>query len=81
MEAADAQDWDDTAREAMREAERTITWETGLPNVDVRLVHASVTGATIDGYAVTNPVNFQGRHVRQLGYRSVSRSVRTGTQR
>ena len=51
-------------REAMREAERTITWETGLPNVDVRLVHASVTGATIDGYAVTNPVNFQGRHVR-----------------
>ena len=48
----------------MREAERTITWETGLPNVDVRLVHAAVTGATIDGYAVTNPVNFQGRHVR-----------------
>src|SRR5688500_8113835 len=27
-------------REAMKEAERTITWETGLPNVDVRLVHA-----------------------------------------
>ena len=51
-------------REALREAERTITWETGLPNVDVRLVHAAVTGATIDGYAVTNPVNFQGRHVR-----------------
>jgi cell division protein FtsA len=51
-------------REAMTEAERTITWETGLPNVDVRLVHAAVTGATIDGYAVTNPVGFQGRHVR-----------------
>jgi cell division protein FtsA len=51
-------------REAMKEAERTITWETGLPNVDVRLVHAAVTGATIDGYAVTNPVSFQGRHVR-----------------
>jgi cell division protein FtsA len=51
-------------REAMREAERTITWETGLPNVDIRLVHAAVTGATIDGYAVTNPVGFHGRHVR-----------------
>jgi cell division protein FtsA len=51
-------------REALREAERTITWETGLPNVDIRLVHAAVTGATIDGYAVTNPVNFHGRHVR-----------------
>jgi cell division protein FtsA len=51
-------------REALREAERTVTWETGLPNVDVRLVHAAVSGATIDGYAVTNPVGFHGRHVR-----------------
>lgn len=51
-------------REAMREAERTVIWETGLPNVDIRLVHAAVTGATIDGYTVTNPVGFHGRHVR-----------------
>ena len=51
-------------REALREAERSITWETGLPNVDVRLVHAAVVGAAIDGYALTNPVGFQGRHVR-----------------
>ena len=51
-------------REAMLEAERSITWETGLPSVDVRLVHASVTGAAIDGYPVTNPVGFKGRHVR-----------------
>ena len=51
-------------REALREAERAITWETGLPHVDVRLVHAAVTGAAIDGYALTNPVGFQGRHVK-----------------
>jgi cell division protein FtsA len=51
-------------REALREAERSITWETGLPNVDVRLVHAAVVGASIDGYALTNPVGFQGRHVK-----------------
>src|SRR5262245_21324979 len=51
-------------REALREAERSITWETGLPNVDIRLVHAAVTGASIDGYPVTNPVGFRGRHVR-----------------
>jgi cell division protein FtsA len=50
-------------REALREAERSITWETGLPNVDVRLVHAAVTSASIDGYGLTNPVGFQGRHV------------------
>lgn len=51
-------------RQALREAERSITWETGLPNVDVRLVHAAVVGASIDGYALTNPVGFQGRHVK-----------------
>jgi len=55
---------DGVQRTALREAERSITWETGLPNVDVRLVHAAVSGAAIDGYPVTNPVGFQGRHVR-----------------
>ncbi len=55
---------DGVQREALREAERAITWETGLPQVDVRLVHAAVTGASIDGYALTNPVGFQGRHVQ-----------------
>jgi cell division protein FtsA len=54
---------DSVQREALREAERAITWETGLAHVDVRLVHAAVTGASIDGYALTNPVGFQGRHV------------------
>jgi cell division protein FtsA len=55
---------DGVQREALEEAERSITWETGLPNVDVRLVHAAVTSASIDGYSVTNPVGFQGRHVK-----------------
>jgi cell division protein FtsA len=55
---------DGVQREALREAERSITWETGLPHVDVRLVHAAVTAAAIDGYALTNPVGFQGRHVK-----------------
>ena len=57
---------DGVQREALRQAERAITWETGLPQVDVRLVHAAVTGASIDGYALTNPIGFQGRHV-QIG--------------
>ncbi len=50
--------------DASAEAQRTITWETGLPNVDVRLVHAAVVAAGIDGYSVSNPVGFQGRHLR-----------------
>jgi cell division protein FtsA len=55
---------DGVQQEALREAERAITWETGLAQVDVRLVHAAVTGAQIDGYPVTNPVGFKGRHVK-----------------
>jgi cell division protein FtsA len=55
---------DGVQREALHDAERAITWETGLPNVDVKLVHAAVTSSQIDGYPVTNPVGFQGRHVK-----------------
>jgi cell division protein FtsA len=55
---------DSVQREALIEAERAITWETGLPHVDVRLVHSAVVGASIDGYGLTNPVGFQGRHVK-----------------
>src|SRR5436190_6902575 len=32
---------DQVQREALKEAERSITWETGLPHVDVRLVHSA----------------------------------------
>jgi cell division protein FtsA len=55
---------DSVQREALTEAERSITWETGLPHVDVRLVHSAVVGASIDGYGLTNPIGFQGRHVK-----------------
>jgi cell division protein FtsA len=55
---------DSVQREALHEAERAITWETGLPQVDVRLVHSAVVGASIDGYPLSNPIGFQGRHVK-----------------
>ncbi len=64
--------------EAASEAQRTITWETGLANVDVRLVHASVTAAGIDGYAVSNPVGFQGRHVRVSVFNAYAPLVHLG---
>jgi len=48
--------------DALREAERAITWETGLPQVDVRLVHAAVTGAQIGLLCLT------GRASRSSGW-------------
>ena len=64
--------------DAYAEAQRTITWETGLPNVDVRLVHAAVAGAGVDGYAVTNPVGFQGRHLRVSVFNAYAPLVHLG---
>jgi len=69
---------DSVQREALREAERAITWETGLPQVDVRLVHAAVTAAQIDGYPVTNPVGFQGRHVKLSVFNAFAPLVHLG---
>ena len=65
-------------REALREAERAITWETGLAQVDVRLVHAAVTGAQIDGYPVNNPVGFKGRHVKLSVFNAFAPLVHLG---
>jgi cell division protein FtsA len=65
-------------REALLEAERSITWETGLPSVDVRLVHAAIVGAVIDGYPVNNPVGFKGRHVRIGVYNAFAPLVHLG---
>jgi cell division protein FtsA len=72
---------DGVQREAMRDAERAITWETGLPNVNVQLVHAAVTAASIDGYAVTNPVGFQGRHVKISIFNAFAPLVHLGALR
>ena len=69
---------EDIETEASAEAQRTITWETGLPNVDVRLVHAQVAAAGIDGYAVSNPVGFQGRHLRVSVFNAYAPLVHLG---
>lgn len=69
---------EDIESEAAAEAQRTITWETGLSKVDVRLVHAGVASAGIDGYAVSNPVGFQGRHLRITVFNAYAPLVHLG---
>jgi len=45
-------------REGLREAQRSITWETGLANVDVRLVHAAIGALVIA--VITNGLGLLG---------------------
>lgn len=52
-------------RRALKEAVRQMSHELGVSEVNVKLVHSSITAVSIDGYAVTNPVDFQG-HVVEI---------------
>lgn len=48
-------------RRALREAVRQMSQELGVSEVNVKLVHSAITAVHVDGYAVSNPLNFQGR--------------------
>ena len=50
-------------RRALKEAVRQMSHELGVSEVNVKLVHSTITGCRIDGYPVTNPVDFQGNVV------------------
>ena len=40
-----------------------LAWETGYPEIDVKLVNAAVVDVKIDSYRITNPLGFQGKDV------------------
>lgn len=49
---------------AFDKAREVIGFETGIEQVDVRLVNAAIVDVMIDGYRVANPIGFQGKEVR-----------------
>lgn len=44
-------------------ARKSLEWELGGNNIDVRMVNSALVSITIDGYNVTNPIGFKGRDV------------------
>ncbi|MEK7494408.1 MAG: cell division FtsA domain-containing protein [Patescibacteria group bacterium] len=48
---------------AYERIKRQLAWETSQPDIDVKLINAAIVDVRIDGYHVSNPVNFQGRDV------------------
>lgn len=48
---------------AEKKARKTLEWELGGQQVDVRLVNSALVSISIDGYDVTNPIGFKGRDV------------------
>ena len=48
-------------KRAMREARHMMGVELGIDEIDLKLIHSTITTVRIDGYLVTNPVDFQGK--------------------
>jgi len=48
-------------KRAMREATHLMGQELGIPEVDLKLIHSTITTVRIDGYLITNPLDFQGK--------------------
>jgi cell division protein FtsA len=48
-------------KRAMREASHLMGEELGIPEVSLKLIHSTITTVRIDGYLVTNPMDFQGK--------------------
>lgn len=42
---------------------KQLSWETGLSEIDVKLINAAIVDVRIDGYRVTNPLGFQGKDI------------------
>ncbi len=48
---------------ALERAKAELAWESGVDNIEITMVNAAVVSVSIDGYKVTNPIGFQGKHV------------------
>jgi cell division protein FtsA len=48
---------------ASEQARTQIALESGVPEIDVKLVHAAIADIRIDGFNVTNPLGFKGKEV------------------
>lgn len=54
-----------------------IEWEIGQP-IDVKLINAAVVDVRIDGYRVSNPINFQGKSVSMSIFNAYAPMIHLG---
>ncbi len=59
-------------------ARKQLAWEMGGKEVQIRLVNSALVGIEIDGYAVTNPVGFQGKEVLVQLYTAFAPMIHIG---
>jgi len=65
-------------KRAYDQARSVLSWESGHPELDVKLVNAAIVDVRIDGYKVTNPIGFQGKQIEVSVYNSFAPIVHLG---
>lgn len=68
-------------KQALQEVRELISLETGLPEIDVRLVNSAVVSVQIDSHAVSNPLGFQGRYLTVHVFNAFAPLVHVGAMR
>ncbi len=63
---------------AFERIKRQIAFETGQDDIDVKLINAALVDVQIDGYKVTNPLNFQGHDVSMSVFNAYAPLVHLG---
>lgn len=63
---------------ASTKAQKQIAFETGNPDVEVKLVNSAIVSIHIDGYKVSNPIGFQGKDVSIQIYTAYAPMVHIG---
>lgn len=63
---------------AEAKAKKQLAWELGGKEVEIRLVNSALVNIDIDGYAVTNPVGFQGKDVLVQLYTAFAPMIHIG---
>jgi cell division protein FtsA len=48
---------------AEQKAKKSLEWEMGGKNIEIKLVNSAVVNIDIDGYLITNPIGFQGKEI------------------
>lgn len=57
---------------------KQLALETNQSEIDIRLINAAVVDVRIDGYRVTNPLNFQGRDVSMSIFNAYAPMIHLG---
>jgi cell division protein FtsA len=63
---------------AQKRAKQQLAWELGGKEVEIRLVNSALVSIDIDGYAVTNPIGFQGKEVLVQLYTAFAPMIHIG---